>query len=114
MKATELLKRQHQRVKELFQQLQQTADADRRGELIDEIAEDLETHMMIEEGIFYPAVREESGAEEMEAVIPQAYEEHHVVKLLLEELPEIDCPPGIVGASKDTVMVPEYFKWIGL
>lgn len=90
MKATQLLKQQHQQVKQLFKQLAKTDEADERRDLMEQIATNLEAHMRIEEEIFYPAVREESGAKKMEDMIPEAYEEHHVVKLVLAEIPEVD------------------------
>ena len=90
MKATQLLKQQHRKVKQLFQQLQKTEGADERRDLMEQISTNLETHMRIEEEIFYPAVREESGAKKMEEMIPEAYEEHHVVKLVLAEIPQVD------------------------
>lgn len=43
--------------------------------------------MAIEEGIFYPAVLQTKKTEEM---IPEAIEEHHVVKLVLAEIPRVD------------------------
>jgi hypothetical protein len=56
---------------------------------MNEIARDLEGHTLIEEEIFYPAVRglETQKAEEM---VLEAYEEHHVVKLVLAELPRVN------------------------
>jgi hemerythrin-like domain-containing protein len=56
---------------------------------LDEITEKLRAHMTIEEDIFYPAVRE-IGTKKVEEIIPEAYEEHHVVTLVLDELPDVD------------------------
>jgi hypothetical protein len=60
-----------------------------RRQLMTEIARTLDGHTTIEEEIFYPAVRglETRKAEEM---IMEAYEEHHVVKLLLAEMPRVN------------------------
>jgi hypothetical protein len=90
MKATELLKGQHREVKGLFQQVQDTDDAEQRRELMEQITERLQTHMMIEEAIFYPAVQEVANSGKNEEMVPEAYEEHHVVKLVLDELPDVD------------------------
>lgn len=91
MKATTLLKNQHKEVAALFKQLQGTEDADERRELMETISEKLRVHMMIEEQIFYPAVRDGVDTKKVrEEMVPEAYEEHHVVKLVLEELPEVD------------------------
>lgn len=89
MKATELLKKQHREVKGLFRQVKKASDARGRRAGIDEIASKLEAHMRIEEEIFYPAVQE-IGTKKAEELVPEAYEEHHVVKLVLKELPRVD------------------------
>lgn len=88
MKATELLKKQHREVKKLFGEAKKATGGQRRT-VMDTIAEKLSTHMMIEEEIFYPAVRE-IGTKKANEIIPEAYEEHHVVKLVLAELPKVD------------------------
>jgi (p)ppGpp synthase/HD superfamily hydrolase len=89
MKATDLLKKQHKDVKALFKKLERTENARQRRQLLDEISRSLAGHTLIEEEIFYPAVRglETQKADEM---ILEAYEEHHVVKLVLAELPRVD------------------------
>jgi len=90
MKATQLLKDQHREVKELFGQLQNTEDAEERRDLMEQITERLQMHMMIEESIFYPAVQEVANSGKNEELVPEAYEEHHVVKLVIDELPDVD------------------------
>ncbi len=89
MKATDLLKKQHKDVKALFKKVERAASARQRRQLLDEISRSLEGHTLIEEEIFYPAVR---GLEthKVEAMILEAYEEHHVVKLVLAELPRVN------------------------
>jgi hemerythrin-like domain-containing protein len=88
MKATELLKKQHREVKALFRQAKK-ADAEDRREILDQIEEKLTHHMHIEENVFYPAVRE-LDTKKTEEIVPEAYEEHHVVKLVLSEFPDLD------------------------
>jgi hypothetical protein len=88
MKATDLLKKQHRDVKALFRRAKKAEPGERR-EIMDEISEQLSHHMEIEEEIFYPAVRE-IGTKKTEEMVPEAYEEHHVVKLVLNELPNVD------------------------
>jgi hemerythrin superfamily protein len=89
MKATDLLKKQHKEVKGLFKKIEGTDNARERRQLMTRIVQELELHAKIEEEIFYPAVRgvESKKAEEM---IAEALEEHHVVKLVLAELPQVD------------------------
>ena len=89
MKATDLLKKQHREVKGLFKKIDGTDNPRMRRQLMQEVARSLEGHTLIEEEIFYPAVRglETQKAEEM---VLEAYEEHHVVKLVLVELPRVN------------------------
>lgn len=101
MKATELLKKQHREVKALFRQAKK-AEAEDRSEILDEIAQKLAHHMQIEEEIFYPAVQE-VGTKKAGEIVPEAYEEHHVVKLVLDELPSVD-PENERFEAKMTVL----------
>ena len=89
MKATDLLKKQHKEVKALFKEIEDAEGARERKRLLNEIVTSLESHTVIEEEMFYPAVRgiETQKAEEM---VLEAFEEHHVVKLVLAELPNVD------------------------
>jgi hemerythrin superfamily protein len=89
MKATELLKKQHREVKAMFKKMKKTNDARGRRSLMEQIGQALAMHTRIEEEIFYPAVRglETKKADEM---VAEALEEHHVVKLVLKELPQVD------------------------
>ena len=88
MKATEMLKQQHREVEGLFKELK-SAGAGERAALLERIEEKLQTHMQIEEDIFYPAVREQ-GTKKADEIVPEAYEEHAVVKLVLGTIPDID------------------------
>jgi iron-sulfur cluster repair protein YtfE (RIC family) len=88
MKATELLKKQHREVKTLFGEAKKAKPTERRR-VLNEIAEKLRNHMTIEEDIFYPAVHE-IGTKKAQEIVPEAYEEHHVVALVLDELPDVD------------------------
>jgi hypothetical protein len=103
MKATEMLKKQHRQVSALFKEALGTENAKERRELCDEIAHALEVHTRIEEEIFYPAFREAAGTKKHEELVLEAYEEHHVVKLVLAELPEVD-PEDETFEAKITVL----------
>ncbi len=91
MKATDLLKKQHKQVKALFKKADKSENPRERRQLMEQIEQELKMHTKIEEQIFYPAVRgiETKKAEEM---YMEAIEEHHVVDLVLAELPQVD--PG--------------------
>jgi hemerythrin-like domain-containing protein len=89
MKASDLLKKQHKNVKALFKKVENTEGGRQRRQLMDQIANELKIHTKIEEEIFYPAVRE-IGTSKAEEMIDEAFEEHHVVDLVLAELPKVD------------------------
>jgi len=89
VKATELLKRQHREVKGLFRETKKASGAKDRRSGMEEIASNLLAHMAIEEDIFYPAVKG-IGSTKAEELIPEAFEEHHVAKLVIAELPKVD------------------------
>jgi hemerythrin superfamily protein len=89
VKATDLLKRQHREVKGMFKEVEKTESARERRRLLDEIGRALKAHTAIEEEIFYPAVRE-IGTDKAEEMYAEALEEHHVVDLVLAELPDLD------------------------
>jgi hemerythrin superfamily protein len=88
-KATDVLKRQHRSVEKLFKEVEKTEDARRRRQLLDQIESELKLHTKLEEEIFYPAVRE-VGTAKAEEMVDEAFEEHHVVDLVLGELPQVD------------------------
>ena len=88
MKPTQLLKKQHDAVKALFKKIEK-AKPDQRRPLLAELAGNLQLHMKIEEGVFYPAVKE-LGTKKAQEMISEAYEEHHVVKLVIAEIPKVD------------------------
>jgi hemerythrin superfamily protein len=78
-----VLKEDHQTVKELFERFEQTADAEERAEIIKTAINELEVHAELEEKIVYPALRAHLEEDDL---INEALEEHHVVHLLIKEL----------------------------
>jgi hypothetical protein len=91
MKATNLLEMQHREVEKLFAKVLKSDGAKERKQLATEIQSKLEAHTTIEEEIFYPAYREAATTKKGEDLVLEAYEEHHVVKLVLAELPKVDA-----------------------
>ena len=84
--AIELLREDHQKVKDLFEHFEQMDSGDKR-EVVATTLHELEIHTNVEEKLFYPAARQALGKTDEEAgVIDEAWEEHHVVKLLAAEL----------------------------
>jgi hypothetical protein len=102
MNATTLLKQQHKEVRDLFKKIGKTEEAEPRRRLLEEIGNALKGHTTIEEEIFYPAVRD-TGTAKAEEMVDEAFEEHHVVDLVLAELPNID-PEDERFAAKMTVL----------
>ena len=81
-----LLKNDHKEVERLFKQFEKLGDKahKQRRDIVDQIIEKLSVHAAIEEQHFYPAVRKE--AEEIQDVVLEGLEEHHIVKWTLDEL----------------------------
>ena len=82
MDAFELLKADHKKVNELFDQLEAATGKAKLG-VFNQIKTELELHTHIEEKIFYPALEK---PEETHDLTLEAYEEHKAVKTLLAEL----------------------------
>lgn len=90
--ALDLLREDHTKVKELFRQFEQAEDEATKKGIVDAALIELEVHAQLEEETFYPAVRDRvSGDEEHEELMDEADEEHHVAKVLIAELMEMDA-----------------------
>lgn len=87
MNATDLLKEDHDRVKEMFDDFRDLGDGDRKEkqQLFRKIANALELHAEIEERIFYPAVRS-IHTEDAQEITLEAFEEHKIVKTLIGQI----------------------------
>jgi iron-sulfur cluster repair protein YtfE (RIC family) len=82
MDGLELLKKDHQKVKELFEQAEE-AEGKELENIFDQIKTELETHARIEETVFYPAVQKH---EEVKDMVLESLEEHKQIKTLLKEM----------------------------
>jgi hemerythrin superfamily protein len=112
--AVDMLKKDHQDVTQLFEQCERAAAADRQP-IANQIFNALDVHTILEEEIFYPAVREqidfdevleeeelegeEASTEEVESeeetdegndIIALSYQEHQMVKDLIKQLKTMD------------------------
>lgn len=86
MKATDLLKKDHKTVKGLFKKFEKAKENhEKKKELFNEIHQELDIHAKIEEEIFYPAVKQ-AQSEDAKDIVREAIEEHKVVKTLLQEI----------------------------
>ena len=90
MKATDLLRMQHRELQHLFEKVLKSDDVRMRKTLTSEIRSMLDCHMMIEEETFYPAYRKAAKTRNGDSLVLAAFEEHHVLDLLLSELPKVD------------------------
>jgi hemerythrin superfamily protein len=83
MDALELLKEDHHKVKELFQQAEKTDDEKQKRKIFGAIQTELETHARIEETVFYPAMEKH---ESLKDTVLESIEEHKQIKVLLKEI----------------------------
>jgi hemerythrin superfamily protein len=86
MDAIEVLKQDHQKVKELLEEAQATEGGEEQKEIFKQIKKELETHARIEETVFYPAMEKH---EELKDMVLESYEEHKQVKTLLREMEDL-------------------------
>ncbi|HEY6056701.1 MAG TPA: hemerythrin domain-containing protein [Candidatus Limnocylindrales bacterium] len=102
MDAITMLKADHDKVKDLLSRLEWTTERGikTRQELFATIKGELTVHEVIEEEIFYPALKEHPKAKEL---VLEGYEEHHVVDTVMAELERLDVADETWGA-KATVM----------
>lgn len=91
MDALELLRRDHQKVKGLFEQAQAATDPAQRKQLFNQIDTELEIHAHIEETVFYPALEQH---EELKELVEEARDEHDEVKTLLAEMEDLNGDNG--------------------
>jgi len=86
MDALELLKQDHQKVKELLEEAEATEGDKEQKEIFKQIKKELETHAQIEETVFYPAMEKH---EELKDIVLESYEEHKQIKMLLREMEDL-------------------------
>lgn len=90
--AIHLLKQDHDKVKKLFKQFEGAEKESQWENIAEEAIKELKIHALIEEEIFYPALRElASEDEETSELLNEANEEHHVAKVLIREIEELDA-----------------------
>lgn len=91
-KPTEILRKDHDRVRQLFEQYGSTdrADASRKRELFQELGQEVLIHTRIEETLFYPALQEVDAGR-----VREALDDHRGFRALLEELMEMGA--GVEG-----------------
>ena len=79
----DMLKQDHRKVEELFQQFESAKDSRSKARIIQETLRELDVHARLEETLIYPAIREHINEED---IMDEALEEHHVAHVLINEL----------------------------
>src|SRR5512132_2773033 len=100
--AATLLVEDHRKVKRIFDEFKKlkSEDAEEKEDLVRMACAELKIHAMLEEEIFYPAVREKLGET---GLIDEAQVEHAVAKQLIGELEEM-TPDEELYDAKFTVL----------
>ena len=105
MNALTLLKQDHGNVEELFRRFETAGpeDVEELARVRDLVIEQLSKHAVVEEQVFYPAIRAKLGDEHAFTVL-EGLEEHHVVKTTLSELEKL-APTHERFRAKFTVLI---------
>jgi hypothetical protein len=98
-----MLRRDHDKVKQLFQQFEQTENTSERRAIVESALVELEVHTRLEEEIFYPAIRKAGRDSETAEMMNEAEEEHHVVDVLAREIMNLK-PDDPEYSAKFTVL----------
>lgn len=91
MNALTLIKGDHDRFRKLFKEYEEAGDRAFKTKLgiTETLFAELNAHEIMEEEIFYPALKERASKKGVELVL-EGYEEHHVADLIVEELKVLD------------------------
>jgi len=98
VEAIKLLKQDHDEVKKIMEKLDSTTErgVKTREELFTKLKNEMEVHEIIEEEIFYPALKEHPKAKE---IVLEGYEEHHVVDTIMGEISAVPYDDETWGAK---------------
>jgi hemerythrin superfamily protein len=80
--AVKLLTEDHRRVEQLFEQFEKASNDEKKEQIAKEICTELKVHAMIEEEIFYPALRGKIEDDDLD----EAMVEHDGAKMLINEI----------------------------
>ncbi len=80
--AIRLLKADHRKVEDLFEKFDSARRSDQKARIVAQIITELKVHTLIEEEIFYPAIRPKIEA----SVVDEGVVEHDGAKVLLNDL----------------------------
>lgn len=99
-----MLRDDHARVTELFDRFE-SARGDRKEKIVQQICDELDIHAQLEEEIFYPAVREAIGDDDL---MDEATVEHQTAKDLIAQLRGMSADDELFDAK--TTVLGEYIK----
>ncbi len=80
--AIQLLTQDHRKVEELFEKFEKAGEGSKKEEIARQICTELKVHAMLEEEIFYPALRGKIEDDDLD----EAYVEHDGAKVLIAEI----------------------------
>lgn len=80
--AIDLLKADHRKVEALFEAFDKARRSDRKASLVGQICTELKIHTIIEEELFYPALRGKID----DAILDEGFVEHDGAKVLINDL----------------------------
>ena len=98
--AIALLRADHKKVSELFQEYEKARSAEKKTTIVAQICTELGIHAQIEEEIFYPAVKQALKDKEL---VPEALVEHGSLKSLIAQVEGVK-PDGEMFDAKIKVM----------
>ena len=98
--ATAMLRADHKRVSDLFDQFEKTRSDAKKAAIVAKICQELTVHAQLEEEIFYPAVKAALRDKEL---VPEATVEHASVKDLIAQVEGV-APDGEMYDAKVKVM----------
>jgi hemerythrin superfamily protein len=92
MNAITLLKNDHKTVEDLFKRFEKLGPRAVKGkqDVAERVVRELSIHAAIEEMIFYPAIREVVEKGDVDDMVLESLEEHHIVKWQLYEIERTD------------------------
>lgn len=93
--ALALLKADHRKVEDLFEQFEKASGDSRKEKIAKEICTELKVHAMLEEEIFYPAIRGKIDDDDLD----EAYVEHDGAKVMINEIEAADAGADFYDAK---------------